>query len=164
MMEIQNHTKSTNHRNHKLEKINAWKFELFQNNHLIDKIINFNIIPDVGLLEMQKRELGISHTSNAYHSIGTGNNPESESDTALQTEIARKSVGNRTLVGTQAQYRTEWSISDFAGNTADVIEGGLFTNSTGGVLMARVVNDVALTLSGTKTLTTTVYGELGRGV
>ena len=110
MMEIQNHI---NHTNHKLEKINAWKFELFQNNHLIDKIINFNIIPDVGLLEMQKRELGISHTSNAYHSIGTGNNPESESDTALQTEVGREAVGTRTLVGTQAQYRTEWSISDF---------------------------------------------------
>ena len=157
-MEIQNHT------NHKLEKINAWKFELFQSGRLIDKIINFNIIPDVGIEEMQKRELGISHTSNAYHAIGTGNNPESESDTALQTEVGRKAVGTRTLAGSQAQYRTEWSPSDFAGNSADIIEAGLFTDSTGGICMARVVNDVALTLSTTKTLTTTVYSELTRGV
>ena len=103
-MEIQNRT------NHKIEKINAWKFELFQSGRLIDKIINFNIIPDVGLLEMQKRELGISHTSNAYHAIGTGNNPESESEpanvlvpTALRPTSVCNAVGTRTLAGSQAQ-------------------------------------------------------------
>ena len=162
---------------HEIIKKNLWKFQIWDGMYDlndIDKLISesqvkenekpqellfektkLNIITDVGLVESLKRDLGTSSSSNAYMAIGTGNNPESPDQTNLISEISRKPVGTRSIVGLQGQYRTAWSTADFASDSAEIWEAGLFTELAGGVMVARVVSDAAMLLTSTQTLTTT---------
>ena len=129
---------------------------------LLFEKIQLNIITDAGLTESLKRDLGTSSSSNAYMAIGTGNNPEAPDQTQLITEISRKPVGNRSIVGFQGQYRTAWSTADFAADSAEIWEAGLFTELAGGIMIARVVSDVMMSLTSTQTLTTTIYSDVSR--
>ena len=161
---------------HRIIKKNIWQFQIWDGNHKlndIDKLISenekplfektkLNIITDVGLVESLKRDLGLTATSNAYMAIGTGNNPESPDQTQLITEISRKPVGTRSIVGLQGQYRTAWSTADFRNNSAEIWEAGLFTDLAGGVMVARVVSDVMMSLTSRQTLTTTIYSDVSR--
>ena len=174
------------HNKHEIIKKNLWKFQIWDGMYdlkTIDKLISesesevkenekpqellfektkLNIITDVGLVESLKRDLGTSSSSNAYMAIGTGNNPESPDQTNLISEVSRKPVGTRSIVGLQGQYRTAWSTADFASDSAEIWEAGLFTELAGGVMVARVVSDVMMSLTSTQTLTTTIYSDVAR--
>ena len=102
-------------------KKNLWKFEVWDGMYDlkdIDKLISenekpqellfektkLNIITDAGMVESLKRDLGMVTSSNAYMAIGTENNPESPDQTQLISEISRKPVGTRSIVGLPVSY------------------------------------------------------------
>ncbi|MCY4489985.1 MAG: fibronectin type III domain-containing protein [Thaumarchaeota archaeon] len=155
-------------------KSNTWLFEIYDGIHTLNEIDDLklkpiwqsrkcNVITDLGLAEIQKRDLGISTSINAYCGIGTGNDVEEGTDTVLSNEVTRKPVGQFRLIGTQAQYRTRWSVDDLPDShngSAEIWEAGLFTQLAGGIMTCRVVNDIPLILSAGKTLTTTIFSDI----
>ncbi|MCY4489986.1 MAG: hypothetical protein OXC46_00810 [Thaumarchaeota archaeon] len=162
-----------NHNFHKITKRNLWQFEIYDGihrlsdidvDHLTPKRVvrKFNVITNAGIIESQKRELGLISSSVSYCAVGAGKSAESRRDTTLQAELGRKAIQTRQLVGLQSQYRTAWTISDVLGNSAQISEAGLFTESSDGIMSARIVSDVPIRLDHNQTLTVTVYGDLVR--
>ena len=123
--------------------------------HPIQKQIGVNILTTAGLTEMAKRNAGLSTSTNTHQAIGVGTNEESKANTALQDEKARKAIASTTTNGTTEKYRTAFTNSDITASSEDIIEAGLFTASSGGIMMARITNQNAVTLNSTTTLTIT---------
>jgi len=80
-----------------------------------------------------------------FHGFGTGDNAESASDTALETELTTQYVSNVRPTGTTAEgasaniYRSVATLSPDAGGTIAVGEHGLFSADAAGVLFDRTV-------------------------
>ena len=79
--------------------------------------------------------------ANANTAIGTGTTPANIADTALVTESYRASMDSGYprdgTVDGEDEFQSSWSDSEFASGTFS--ELGLLDNSSGGVLIARVV-------------------------
>lgn len=75
-----------------------------------------------------------------YHGVGTGNTAEASSDTALVTEVETRGTGTTTEGASANIYRTVGTVS-FA-NARAVVEHGIFSASSGGVLLDRSVFSV----------------------
>ncbi len=75
-----------------------------------------------------------------YVGVGTGTNPASASDTALQTELATRAVATISAPGGAVWQ----SLSSFGAgvNTGAITEAGIFSASSSGTLMARQVFSV----------------------
>jgi hypothetical protein len=71
-----------------------------------------------------------------YHATGTGNTPESGSDTALVTEVESRVVGTQTTAGTGV-YKTVGVVTYTA--TRTIREHGVFSAASGTTLLDRSV-------------------------
>jgi len=100
-----------------------------------------NVITNVGKAEVASLIGGLSTSAFTYIAIGTGTTSPSSTDTALESEIARKSasaskettnVTNDTLV-----LVATFSSADGLSGTANVAEAGVFNASSGGTMLAR---------------------------
>jgi hypothetical protein len=84
---------------------------------------------------------GLTDTKFGYLAIGTGTTSETPNDTALVSEIARKSatITQTTVIqpNDTALLEAEFSSADGLSGTSDVSETGIFNASYGGTMLAR---------------------------
>ena len=113
-----------------------------------------NILTEAGLAEMCRRNVGASDTSNTHHAVGTGDQSEALSDTALQNERHRKAVGTRAAVAATERYTTDFAANELGALPVDITEAGLFTAAAGGTCVYRVTCD-PMTITAGRTLTIT---------
>jgi len=109
----------------------------------IPKILNFqdrvaNILPNAGMTEMGKSRTGETSTTNTHHAIGTGVTAAALGDTTLETEVGRKTIGDRVVVNQTERYGTAFISSDVT-PPKTITEAGVLTLSSGGVLILHVI-------------------------
>jgi hypothetical protein len=127
-----------------------------------------NIITNVGLAAMIRLIFsGLTETKFGYLAIGTGTTAESASDTALQTEIKRKTATitqvTTSITGDTALCEATFSSADGLSGTATVSEAGIFNASTGGILLARkTFSGVPLNWDAGDQITIRYYVQAGR--
>jgi len=126
-----------------------------------------NIVTNAGLSEMIKLVFGLGGTAFGYIAIGTGTAAESATDTALQTEIKRKSATKSqtttTVSGDTCLLTATFSSADGLTGTSAVTEAGVFNAATGGVLLCRkVFSAVNVNWDAGDTLTVNYYVQLSR--
>jgi hypothetical protein len=103
-----------------------------------------NIITNSGLAAIIRLiAAGLSEAKFSHLAIGTGTNPESPGDTALQQEIRRKPATitqvTTTVPGDTALFEATFSSADGLQGSHTVSEAGIFNAPTGGILLARKV-------------------------
>jgi hypothetical protein len=103
-----------------------------------------NIITNAGLAAIIRLiAAGLTESKFSHIAIGTGTNPESPTDTALQQEIKRKpatiSQTTTTITGDTALFEATFSSADGLQGSHNVSEAGIFNAATGGILLARKV-------------------------
>lgn len=80
-----------------------------------------------------------------FHGFGTGSNAEAAANTALHTELTTQYVSDVRPTGTTTEgasaniYRTVATLSPDSGGTINVTEHGIFSASTGGVLLDKTL-------------------------
>lgn len=97
-----------------------------------------NILPNAGMAEMAKRSTNESSTTNTHHAIGTGTTAAALGDTALETEVGRKTIGDRVVVNQTERYGSAFTSSDIT-PPKTITEAGVLTLSSGGVLILHVI-------------------------
>jgi len=103
-----------------------------------------NIVTNAGLAAIIRLiAAGLTEAKFSHIAIGTGTNPESVTDTALQQEIRRKpatvSQTTTTITGDTALFEATFSSDDGLSGSHNVSEAGVFNAETGGILLARKV-------------------------
>lgn len=88
-----------------------------------------------------------------YHALGTGSTAEAVGDTALVTELTTEYTGNVRATGTTTEasatvYQTV-ATNTLDSGTPAVIEHGIFSASSAGVLLDRTKFGGSITLDGT---------------
>jgi len=126
-----------------------------------------NVVTDVGLAQIVKLVFGLGGSPFKYIAIGTGTTPESVSDTALQSEVARKqaSVTQTTTVvaNDTALLEAMFSSSDGLTGTKNISEAGVFDASSGGNLLARkVFSPVPVNFDAGDTITIRYFIQMSR--
>jgi hypothetical protein len=126
-----------------------------------------NIVTNVGLSEMIKLVFGLGGAAFGYIAIGTGTAAESATDTALQTEIKRKTASKSqtttSVTGDTCLLTATFSSADGLSGTSAVTEAGVFNALTGGVLLARkVFSAVNVNWDAGDSLTINYYIQLSR--
>jgi len=100
-----------------------------------------NVITNVGKAQVAGLINGLVTSPFVYIAFGSGTTPASETDTALEAEIARKagSVSRETtnVTNDTAVIETTFSSADGLTGTSDVSEAGLFDDPTAGNMLAR---------------------------
>jgi hypothetical protein len=101
-----------------------------------------NIITNVGLAAIVRLiGSGLTETKFGYTAIGTGTTAEAATDTALVTEIKRKtatvSQTTTTITNDTCLFEATFSSADTLSGSSNVAETGIFNASTGGILLAR---------------------------
>lgn len=73
-----------------------------------------------------------------YMALGTGTTAADVTDTTLESELDRNALttSGGTVSGAVVTYETTWAPGD---GTGAITEAGLFTDSTGGIMLARTV-------------------------
>jgi len=109
----------------------------------IPRIVNWqekvpNILPNAGMKEMGKRSTAESTTTNTHHAIGTGTTAAALGDTALETEVGRKVIGDRVVVNQTERYGTAFTSSDIT-PPKTITEAGVLTLASLGVLILHVI-------------------------
>ncbi|MEM2849046.1 MAG: hypothetical protein QXI36_02080, partial [Candidatus Bathyarchaeia archaeon] len=76
-----------------------------------------------------------------YIAIGTGTTTPSETDTALVNEVDRKGMdtGYPSVSGSTVTFQSTWTTSEPSGQPYAITELGLFTASSGGTMLNRIV-------------------------
>jgi len=127
-----------------------------------------NIITDDGLAAIIRLVFeGLTETKFGYLAIGVGTTTETASDTALETEIARKSA-NVTQTTTDvtddtALLEATFSSDDGLSGTDDVSETGIFNDATAGIMLARkTFSPVTVNWDAGDTLTIKYYVQMSR--
>lgn len=69
-----------------------------------------------------------------WHAIGTGTSAESSSNTTLDSQLGSRALGDQTIVAPN-KYQSFATIT--AGDDAAITEAGIFSASSGGVLLDR---------------------------
>lgn len=82
-----------------------------------------------------------------YHATGTGTNPESAANTALQTEVETRDLGTQISPGAGV-YRTVATHTYAAG--FGITEHGVFSNAVGPLLLDRSVFSAIPVVNGTQ--------------
>jgi len=102
-----------------------------------------NVVTNVGLAAMIRLVFGLGGSPFQYLAIGTGTTPESVTDTALQSEIARKKADvsqvTTVVTGDTALLEATFSSEDGLTGTHRISEAGVFDSASGGTLLARKV-------------------------
>ena len=73
-----------------------------------------------------------------YMALGTGDTPAAPGDVALQSELDRNALttAGGIVSGAVVTYESTWAPGD---GTGAITEAGLFTESSGGIMLARTV-------------------------
>jgi len=127
-----------------------------------------NIITNTGLSAIIKLVFsGLSDTKFGYLAIGSGTTTESATDTALQTEITRKSATvsqtTTSVSGDTALVSATFSKSDGLSGTGSVCEAGILNASSGGELLARkTFSCVSLNWDAGDSITINYYVQMSR--
>lgn len=133
-----------------IDEFEKWQNEFFEKPATTVRPKHFDLINNVlaltGLTESAKRDTGETTTTVKFMGIGTGATAESESQTALVTELsgapyARKDLsveGQRKVLNQTAKWGVTWDDGDVTSVPVTLKEAGLFTASTGGIMHARV--------------------------
>jgi len=103
-----------------------------------------NVITDAGLAALIRLAFsGLSENKFGYLAIGTGTTAEDASDTALESEVARKAASvsqiTTTVTNDTALLEATFSSADGLSGTASISEVGIFNASSGGTMLARRV-------------------------
>jgi hypothetical protein len=85
-----------------------------------------------------------------YCAVGSGTTDPAHTDTALEAEIGRLEVTQRSRSGNQIVYSTFFSASDANG---DWNECGLFNAESGGTMLCRALFSATIAKDSTKTVT-----------
>jgi hypothetical protein len=85
-----------------------------------------------------------------FCAVGSGTTTPAETDTALETEIGRLEVTQRSRSGNQIVYSTFFSSADCNGTWN---EAGLFNAETGGTMLCRALFPSTIDKDSTKTVT-----------
>ena len=109
----------------------------------IPRILSFedrvpNILTNVGMAEMGKSRTNETSTTNTHHAIGTGTTAAALGDTKLETEVGRKTIGDRVVVNQTERYGTAFTSSDIT-PPKTITEAGVLTLSSNGVLILHVI-------------------------
>jgi len=127
-----------------------------------------NIITNVGLAAIIRLVFsGLTENKFGYLAIGTGTTAEAATDTALQTEIKRKTATvtqtTTTISNDTALLEATFSSADGLTGTSNVSETGIFNASSGGILLARkVFSAVPVNWDAGDTLTIRYYVQMTR--
>ena len=109
-----------------------------------------NVITNVGLIEMAKRNIGTSSSDNNKIFVGASATPTPmASQTALTTKTGERSVTSRTLQGTTERYLTTIT-RGHVGSNKWIGEMGLAASS---ILISRVIVNPRFQLAENKTYT-----------
>jgi hypothetical protein len=96
-----------------------------------------NLVTDVGLNEIRNFLSGTATDFDNF-AIGTGTTAAASDDTALETEVFRDTITQRSNIDTgEMQFKYYLSSDDANGNA--ISEAGILDASSGGDLLARVV-------------------------
>jgi len=100
-----------------------------------------NVITNVGKAQVAGLINGVVTSPFRYVAIGTGTTAPSASDTALETEIARKagstSRATTNVSNDTAVVEATFSSADGLTGSSNVAEAGLFDATSGGNMLAR---------------------------
>lgn len=111
------------------------------NGKIVAKRARKNLVVDIGLDNIANLVAGLADgVAMNYIAVGTSGTTPSSTDTALGAELARKLSTNTKLssVG-QVQFQTTFDTNEANPTSPDTIqEAGLFSASTGGVMLNRV--------------------------
>jgi len=101
-----------------------------------------NIITNAGLAAIVRLVgSGLTETKFGYIAIGTGTTAEAATDTALVTEIKRKTATTSqvttSISGDTCLFSATFSSADGLTGSNNVAETGVFNASTGGIMLCR---------------------------
>ncbi|PUA31026.1 MAG: hypothetical protein B9J98_08180 [Candidatus Terraquivivens tikiterensis] len=111
---------------------------------LVDILWSKNVITNVGIACIIRLVFaGLTENKFGYLAIGTGTTTEAVTDTALQSEIARKAATvtqeTTSIEGDTAKLEAIFSSADGLIGTHNVSELGVFNAPSGGYMIARKV-------------------------
>lgn len=116
-----------------------------------------NVITNVGKSRVAGLINGYYTTPFKYIAIGTGTTSPSETDTALESEVARKegstSLTTVNVTNDTAVVEATFSSADGLSGTQTISEYGLFDSASGGNMLARQVQSVTVNWDAGDTLT-----------
>ncbi len=103
----------------------------------VEEIILTQTIPIIAKQEIAKWIASESATSPTHMALGTSSTEYTDSDTALGTEIARKTISIDVATDKKVEYEVEILSTDTAYHSDTFREVGLLNNSVGGTLFSR---------------------------
>lgn len=99
-----------------------------------------NLIPTVGKEGIVDNLIAAPTLGKPTHmAIGSGGTAAAAGDTALQTEVDRNALAEKTRSAKVVTMKAEWAAGD---GTGELKEAGLFSASSSGTLFARAVFSV----------------------
>lgn len=120
-----------------------------------------NIIPDVGLVAILRRYIGLDSISDegkcTYGALGTGTSTPSASDTTMQNELIRKLIGDRSIESGDTGL-VEMFFNESEANGVTITKFALFGEDAtaiadSGTLMEYIDFDTPFTKTSIETLT-----------
>ncbi|GAG58451.1 unnamed protein product [marine sediment metagenome] len=103
----------------------------------VEEILLTQTIPTIARQEIAKWLASESAASPTHMALGTGSTAYSETNTALETEIARKVITTDISTSKQVEYILEILSTDTSFHGSAFREVGAFNNSVGGTLFSR---------------------------
>jgi len=120
-------------------------------NEVLQVVEANNLIVDVGKSHICDLMIGDTTAYFNYCAVGSGTTAPTSADTALEAEITpRKTVTDSFRTANKATWSTFFGTAD---NNGTWNECGLFTASTGGVMLCRALFPSTITKDETKTIT-----------
>ena len=114
-----------------------------------------NIITNTGLVEIAKRNIGTSTSTNNKLIIGSENTPTPmASDTAIASQTASVDITDRTIDGTTERYHVTVD-TDTVGSNSKVI--GTMGIAADTILFSRVIFSAPLTMISNRTYNITIF-------
>jgi hypothetical protein len=127
-----------------------------------------NIITNAGLAAIIRLVFaGLTETKFGYLAIGTGTTAESPTDTALVSEVKRKTANisqtTTSVSGDTALVSATFSKTDGLTGSQNICEAGIFNASTGGIMLARkTFSCVPLNWDAGDSITINYYVQMSR--
>lgn len=117
------------------------RLECWAKNTIIGEVVKVvdqkNLVVNGGLNMLRDHIIGASNITITHAGIGSGTAAPIASDTALGSEILRKSATIDTSIGT-GKVQFEWqTLTTEANSPGTISEAGLFTASSGGTMFCR---------------------------
>jgi len=115
-----------------------FKIKIIQDSELREIHSCPNLVTNVGLRKLLNYLLDVVTPGLQYIAVGSDSTTPSSGDTALGSEIDRKSVMDRKLVNTAVRFSTWFGSAEANGTWREI---GLFDKSVGGTLFCRSLID-----------------------